>query len=460
MRSGSNLVKNLRRRLSNAKSEDVSITSPREMEELPSLKSVTNVQKRLELLHQKLELCSELANFASQDPAEKAFVNNKRKALLDVVDFLNAGPARSKQESLSEELLVDLMTMVKANLFVSLPPQLVEFDPEEDEPWLDSTWPHKQVVYELLLRLVVSGDFPAKMGKKSGLVDQDFCTYIINLFESDDPRERDYLKTILHRIYGKFMTHRSFIRKQISYVFCEFMDNGKRRNGIAELLEILGSIINGFALPLKPEHIDFIKQSLVPLHKSPFLASFTSQLTYCITQYIEKDPSTGQIVLDKLVEYWPWSNSNKQVTFLNELEEVLELVPPAVLELSAHKLFPCLARCVSSTQFQVCERTLFLWNNEHIVGLFHLENHDLFVKHNFKNVYAALLRNVDASEPHWNAAVTTLSYNVIDIYKERYGLDPDLFSKHQADKDDAAAQRQARADRWAELEKTAKPAPA
>ena len=59
------------------------------------VKSVTNVQKRLELLHQKLELCSELANFAAQDPVEKAFVNNKRKALLDVVDFLNAGPARS-----------------------------------------------------------------------------------------------------------------------------------------------------------------------------------------------------------------------------------------------------------------------------------------------------------------------------------------------------------------------------
>jgi serine/threonine-protein phosphatase 2A regulatory subunit B' len=28
----------------------------------------------------------------------------------------------------------------------------------------------------------------------------------------------------------------------------------ERHNGVAELLEILGSIINGFALPLKEEH--------------------------------------------------------------------------------------------------------------------------------------------------------------------------------------------------------------
>lgn len=71
---------------------------------------------------------------------------------------------------------------------------------------------------------------------------------------AEDPRERDYLKTILHRIYGKFMVHRPFIRKAINYVFYRFVFETERHNGIAELLEILGSIINGFALPLKEEH--------------------------------------------------------------------------------------------------------------------------------------------------------------------------------------------------------------
>lgn len=31
---------------------------------------------------------------------------------------------------------------------------------------------------------------------------------LLELFSSEDPRERDYLKTILHRIYGKIMALR------------------------------------------------------------------------------------------------------------------------------------------------------------------------------------------------------------------------------------------------------------
>lgn len=60
----------------------------------------------------------------------------------------------------------------------------------------------------------------------------------LELFDSEDPRERDYLKTILHRIYGKFMPHRAFIRKAISNVFYRFIYETERHNGIAELLEV------------------------------------------------------------------------------------------------------------------------------------------------------------------------------------------------------------------------------
>lgn len=35
-------------------------------------------------------------------------------------------------------------------------------------------------------------------------------------------------------------------------------------NGVGELLEILGSIINGFALPLKVEHKQFLVKVCVP----------------------------------------------------------------------------------------------------------------------------------------------------------------------------------------------------
>ena len=46
-----------------------------------------------------------------------------------------------------------------------------------------------------------------------GPVQQPAQVRVLELFDSEDPRERDYLKTILHRIYGKFRVHRPFIRK-------------------------------------------------------------------------------------------------------------------------------------------------------------------------------------------------------------------------------------------------------
>ena len=55
-------------------------------------------------------------------------------------------------------------------------------------------------------------------------------------------------------------------------------------NPFAELLEILGSIINGFALPLKDEHKNFLIRALLPLHKPKCLPQYHQQLSYCITQ--------------------------------------------------------------------------------------------------------------------------------------------------------------------------------
>ena len=54
-----------------------------------------------------------------------------------------------------------------------------------------------QIVYEFLLRYIVSNDTDAKAAKK--YIDQKFVVRMLELFDSEDPRERDYLKTILHR---------------------------------------------------------------------------------------------------------------------------------------------------------------------------------------------------------------------------------------------------------------------
>lgn len=79
-----------------------------------------------------------------------------------------------------------------------------------------------------------------------------FCSQLLELFDSEDPRERDFLKTTLHRIYGKFLGLRSYIRKQINNIFYRFIYETEHHNGIAELLEILGRLVEKFFYLLPP----------------------------------------------------------------------------------------------------------------------------------------------------------------------------------------------------------------
>jgi len=57
------------------------------------------------------------------------------------------------------------------------------------------------------------------------------------------------------------------IRKAINESFYELIHESHKFNGAAELLDILASIISGFAVPLREEHVTFFKNVIIPLHK-------------------------------------------------------------------------------------------------------------------------------------------------------------------------------------------------
>jgi len=401
------------------------------LKDLPQMRETSN-QKREALFQQKLQLCSVMFNF--DDPnADKRGKDLKRQTLLELVEYVN-NP--SGQKIFTEALMPDIMSMISINICRAVPPQTEDFDPEEDEPVLEPSWPHLQVVYEFFLRFIVSVEVNAKVAKR--YVDQKFCLSLVELFDSEDPRGRDYLKTILHRIYGKFMSHRSFIRKTISNVFYRFVYETERHNGIAELLEILGSIINGFAIPLKKEHLHFLERALIPLHKPKCIGMYHQQLTYCIIQYVEKDPDTAVPIILGLIKFWPWSSSGKQVLFLNELEEILELVAHEQLMEIRDPLFQLFSKCLGSTHFQVAERTLFLWQNEHLINSGCLSRQHASVI--LPVIYGPLYNN---SAGHWNQTVEELAQNVLKMYME---YDLNLYDQCSTDFDKVEEKKKIRAE--------------
>ena len=320
------------------------------VEPLPSFRDVPNSEKQ-NLFIRKLVLCCTVFDFSdtTKNTREKEI---KRQTLIELVDFVSSSTSK-----FSELAIEEIVRMVSANIFRALPPSTHEivavdlFDPDEDEPSMEPAWSHLQLIYDLFLRFITSTEMDAKVVKR--YVDHSFILKLIDLFESEDSRERECLKTILHRIYGKFMVHRPFIRKSINNVLYRFIFETERHNGIAELLEILGSIINGFALPLKEEHKLFLVRVLIPLHKPKCVSFYHRQLTYCITQFVEKEMKLADTVIRGLLRYWPLTNSQKEVLFLGELEEVLEATQPAEFQRCMLPLFRQIGKCISSANFQV-----------------------------------------------------------------------------------------------------------
>ncbi|KAL3368587.1 hypothetical protein AABB24_009443 [Solanum stoloniferum] len=411
---------------------------------LPSFRDVPNAEKH-NLFIRKLNMCCVLFDFT--DPTKNLKEKEiKRQTLLELVEYVTSANVK-----FTEVVMQAVVKMVSTNLFRELMPQPREnktlaFDVEEDEPAMDPSWPHLQIVYEFLLRFVASPETDAKVAKR--YIDHSFVLRLLDLFDSEDPREREYLKIILHRVYGKFMVHRPYIRKAINNIFYRFVFETEKHNGIAELLEILGSIINGFALPLKEEHKLFLVRTLIPLHKPKCLAMYHQQLTYCMTQFVEKDCKLADTVIRGLLKYWPVTNSSKEVMFLGELEEILEATQPPDFQRCMVLLFRRITQCLTSFHFQVAERALFLWNNDHIENL--IKQHRKVI---LPIIFPALERN---ARNHWNQAVHSLSLNIRKIF---YDLDPELFKeclhKFQEDElkeDEIKSKREAT---WKRLEELA-----
>ena len=117
---------------------------------------------------------------------------------------------------------------------------------------------------------------------------------------------------------------------------------------------------------MKGEHKQFLIKVLLPLHTARSLAFFHAQLTYCVVQFLEKDSSLTEQVLRSVLRFWPKTCSRKEVMFLGELEEILEIVDAAHFKLIMVDLFQMIAKCIQSPHFQVSERALFLFNNDYV----------------------------------------------------------------------------------------------
>ena len=96
--------------------------------------------------------------------------------------------------------------MIEKNIFRPLPNVkksnlgMAETGVDQEEE-MDHAWPHLQGIYEFFLQLVIHESIEVRQLKV--YVTPQFVQDFLELFDSEESVERDYLKNILHKLYAK-----------------------------------------------------------------------------------------------------------------------------------------------------------------------------------------------------------------------------------------------------------------
>eukprot|EP01114_Cavostelium_apophysatum_P015329 TRINITY_DN4149_c0_g1_i1.p1 TRINITY_DN4149_c0_g1~~TRINITY_DN4149_c0_g1_i1.p1 ORF type:complete len:715 (-),score=209.29 TRINITY_DN4149_c0_g1_i1:64-2208(-) len=371
-------------------------------------------EERLDLLLRKLRQCCATwhGSKASDNARSKSY---KRQTLLELAEFVG------HLNTIPEILYVEFTRMIALNLFRPLParynPPGVMYHPDEDEPILASDWVHVEIVYAILNLFVTSPAFDSKVGIR--YMNQKFILQLLHLFDTEDNREREQLKVSLHRLYAAFLPHRTFIRTEIKNIFCTYVYETGQHNGIAELLEIVGSFAAGLSVPLKQEHKRYLVEALLPLYKGRLYSLYSVQLSYCILTFLEKDLSLAKLIFGTLLRFWPITNSQKVISFLCEVEELLNYYTNQTLQLQVFfiSILKKIASCTASPHYQISERALLIFNSESILQ---------FIATHIKRLLPIIFGALYDNKRHWHQSISQTSTKVLQLFKQ---IDTQLYNE-------------------------------
>ena len=379
-----------------------------------------NPKDAKELFLKRIQMCSITYDYSDDTKDSKAKAE-RLTALQDLREFLN------DTKNVANYVLPHLdlvLEMIRKNIFRPLPMDKKSADKlgpsetgvEDTDVVIDPAWPHLQGVYEFFFELIVCEVTDVKSIKV--YVTPAFVQEFLQLFDSEEPRERDYLKNILYRLYAKLVPRRKMIRKAINDCFLTVIHETQRINGAGGLLDILAGIASGFAVPLREEHVILFKNVLIPLHKVQTSHLFHEQLQRCSMLFLSKDHSLAIPLVEGLLRYWPFGNSPKETLFLTELNDVIEVCELSKLEPLIPKLFKRLIRCISGPQLQVSDRAMQFFENDYFLGILRT-----FKQVTFPMIVPVI---VELAETHWHKILLE-SFNALKtILKE---IDPVAFER-------------------------------
>ena len=232
---------------------------------------------------------------------------------------------------------------------------------------------------------------------------------MFELFNHIGNQEKEFLKQTVHKIYGRIVVYREELRRMFKSYIEDFSvrketypEKKKNAMSVRCILEIFGTIVSGFKVPLKVEHVEMI-DPLMELLRSRFLDVYFESLGFVLIEFCRKELDQIPKVIDRILNCVVSSKKDPQrvVLLLRLLEGVLEQCYNIGTFRKIHrKTFTVIARCLNDTNFNICQQALQIFQNDYVGNLFHSEFSELF-----PIVYEDLR---ELSKNHWNVSLRQL----------------------------------------------------
>ena len=290
----------------------------------------------------------------------------------------------------------------------------------------------------------------------------DFTVFLLKIFHKrcayfGKEKTKQRWKKILHKFYSIFFQYRKYIYETTilffdtiaiksstkSSLFSQINKNCQTEEEeiemikpyyiIAELLEIFGSIIAGFNVPINQNHISILLPILMRLHNNSVpiddltttIQIYHRQLSYCISQFIEKSSNNQQKdqenslliniinnIIQSINNFSKLGNSKQTVFLLNEIEQLIENINENTFKKIKTNFFQLENNCFSSLNFTIAQRSILILNNPKIL-IMALNNRDIFFDAQIINSL------IKTAKEHWNETSRQMSFQLLKKIDEK-----------------------------------------
>jgi len=266
--------------------------------------------------------------------------------------------------------------------------------------------PHVTASYQNLLMIL-----QYRYEEVTEFVNEEFVIQLMKLTRRSSSNEREMVLFLLHNIYSRCVHLRTTLRIHLAKHFSDFV-NGSKRNrvhsGIRELLMLLQSIVSGFQTPMKPSHVNYFQEFVLPLFTTSSLEEYGQELLVCIAFFIQKERSLIMEVVRYLVDRFSVAKQTNSV--LNVLADLIPCLSVEEFSKIQVILYAFLVSCCKHQQLEIAQAGLCM-----IMHPTFLER----LKTNVHIAYPLLCTQLQQNAVcHWNAKVNQMSGAIVELLRE------------------------------------------